>query len=96
MLYLGFYIDTCLMIMAWPVNKWLALAAMIDNFLARDPCILSPLECSSLLGLIRNAASVAPLGVFYSLQIQHALNAGVRGLETAQGPTPPVLETLVL
>jgi hypothetical protein len=35
MLYLGFYIDTRLMIMAWPVDKRLALAAMIDNFLVQ-------------------------------------------------------------
>jgi hypothetical protein len=35
MLYLGFYIDTRLMIMAWPVDKRLALAVMIDNFLVQ-------------------------------------------------------------
>jgi hypothetical protein len=68
------------MIMAWPVKKWLALATMIDEFLAHNPCIFSPFECSSLLGLIRNAAPVAPLGVFYSLWIQHALNEGVQAV----------------
>jgi hypothetical protein len=52
------------MIMVWPVQKWLALATMIDEFLAHNPCILSPFECSSLLGLIRNTAPVAPLGGF--------------------------------
>jgi hypothetical protein len=79
MLYLGFYIDTRQMIMAWPVEKCQQLATLLDDIFARrSPVTITPQEGSALLGLLRNAAPVAPLGVFLSLHIQYALNAGVQ------------------
>ena len=89
MLYLGFYIDTRLMIMAWPVEKRMQLAQLLDDFLSRNPCILSPKESSSLLGLLRNAAPVAPLGIYLSLRVQHALNEAIQAVWQSQGPRPP-------
>lgn len=80
MLYLGFYINTRLMIVAWPVEKRLQLAALIDEFLQRRQCILSPGESSSLLGLIRNAGQIAPLGILLSIRIQYVLNEAVQGV----------------
>ena len=88
MQYLGFYIDTRRMIVAWPVEKRRQLASLIDEFLQRSPCILSPQECSSVLGLLRNAASIAPLGVFLSLRIQYALNEAVQA--AWDRPKPPI------
>jgi len=80
MLYLGFYINTRCMIMAWPVEKRVQLALLIDDITLREPCIVTPKESSSLLGLIWNTAPVAPLGIFLSLRLQYALNEGVRGV----------------
>jgi hypothetical protein len=43
MLYLGFYIDTHLMIMALPIDKNLQLAALLDDLFACQSCIVTPL-----------------------------------------------------
>jgi hypothetical protein len=79
MVYLGFYIDTRRLIMAWPVEKREQLAQLIDDILADVSSLITPKQSSSLLGLIRNAAVVAPLGVYLSLRLQHALNEATRG-----------------
>ena len=87
--FLGFYIDTRLMIVAWPVEKRLQLASLIDEFSKRSPCILTPSESSSVLGLIRNGGQVAPLGIFLSLRLQHALNEAVKKVwKRRRNPTP--------
>jgi hypothetical protein len=78
MVYLGFYIDTQRLIMAWPVEKREQLAQLIDDILADVSGLITPKQSSSLLGLIRNAAVVAPLGVYLSLRLQHALNEVTR------------------
>lgn len=89
MLYLGFFVDTRRMIMAWPVDKRLQLAGLIDDLVARRPCLVSPRESSSLLGLIRNAAPVAPLGVYLSLRLQHVLNKEIQSVWHHLGSRPP-------
>jgi len=78
--YLGFYIARRQMIMAWPVDKHTQLASLLDDLFQQESCIVTLKESSSLLGLIHNAAPVAPLRVFLSLCIQYALNEGIQGV----------------
>lgn len=89
MLYLGFDINTRDMLVAWPVEKRLQLADLLDDILRRNPCILSPKESSSLLGLLRNAAPVGPLGVYLSLRVQYALNGAIQRVWQEEGQQPP-------
>ena len=89
MAYLGFSICTRQMVMMWPVEKRQQLATLLDSLLARSPCIVTPKESSSLLGLLRNAAPVAPLGVFLSLRVQYALNDGVARAWEDKSTRPP-------
>jgi hypothetical protein len=74
MQYLGFLIHTRKMIMAWPVDKRQRLAQLIDDILATASRKITPTQSSSLLGLVRNGAVVAPLAVYLSLCLQHQLN----------------------
>ena len=74
MTYLGFQIDTRAMVMRWPVEKRRQLQQLLDSVLTARPCRVHPRQISSILGLIRNAASVAPLGIYLSLRLQHSLN----------------------
>jgi len=76
--FLGFFICTRRMIMAWPVDKRAQLAQLIDAIVSRVPCIVTPKESSSLLGLVCNGTPVAPLGVYLSLRLQHALNEAIQ------------------
>ena len=89
MVYLGFFICTRSMTMSWPVEKRQQLAQLLDAFLQRSPCSLMPRECSSLLGLIRNAAPVAPLGVYFSLRVQYALNEAIQAVWLRRGNPHP-------
>jgi hypothetical protein len=87
--FLGFLIDTRRMVMSWPIDKRNRLAALLSDILQRQPCTITPREASSLLGLIRNAAPVAPLGVFLSLRLQHDLNECVQLVWRTFGMRPP-------
>jgi len=88
--YLGFFIDSRQMVMSWPVEKRRQLAELLDTLLARTPCIVTPRESSSLLGLIRNAAPVAPLGIYLSMRVQHDLNDGITAVWNCGGSHPPL------
>jgi hypothetical protein len=46
--------------------------------LAQHPPIISPHESSSLLGLLRNVAPIAPLRVYLSLHAQYLLNEAIQ------------------
>jgi hypothetical protein len=74
MQYLGFLIHTHRMIMAWPVDKHQQLADLLDGILSIASHKITPKQSSSLLGLVRNGAVVAPLAVYLSLHLQHQLN----------------------
>jgi hypothetical protein len=74
MQYLGFLIHTRRMIMAWPVDKHQQLADLLDGILSIASHKITPKQSSSLLGLVRNGAVVAPLAVYLSLHLQHQLN----------------------
>jgi hypothetical protein len=87
--YLGFDIDSRQLLMSWPVAKRLQLAKLLDDIVDRSPCLVTPKESSSLLGFLRNAAPVAPLGVYLSLRIQYALNAGIADAWSQHGSQPP-------
>ncbi len=62
------------MIMAWPVDKHQQLADLLDGILSIASHKITPKQSSSLLGLVRNGAVVAPLAVYLSLHLQHQLN----------------------
>jgi hypothetical protein len=76
LVFLGYFIDTREMIVAWPLAKREKLKIFMDELLteadAGRPC--TPHSISKVLGLIRHAAPVAPMGVQRSLRLQFALN----------------------
>jgi hypothetical protein len=78
MQYLGFLIDTRGMSMAWPVDKRQQLADLLDELFAISSRMITPRQSSSLLGLVRNGAVVAPLAIYLSLRLQHMLNDATR------------------
>jgi hypothetical protein len=77
MIFLGFHICTRSMTVAWPVPKRLALATLLDTHCLARPCRLSVKLVATILGTVRNAAYVAPIGVFLSLRLQHVLNTAL-------------------
>jgi hypothetical protein len=82
LLYLGFEIDTRGLTVTWPLAKRVDLAKRIDDILegwiSRD-CIgtvsCAPRFIAAILGLIRNAAQVAPLVVYLSMRCQFWFNS---------------------
>jgi hypothetical protein len=64
------------MIVAWPVekrHKFLALSEVLITDAAKKGRS-TPHSVSRVLGLIRHAAPVAPMGIFRSLRLQHLFN----------------------
>ncbi len=78
MVFLGFHICTRSMMVAWPVSKRLALPTLLDTHCQAQPCSLMVKVIATILGTVHNAAYVAPLGVFLSLRLQHALNGALK------------------
>jgi hypothetical protein len=75
--FLGFEINTRTMMVRWPIAKRLALKSLIEEHWLRLPCRRLPREVAQLLGTIRNAAYVAPLGNHLSIRLQQCLNDAV-------------------
>lgn len=75
--FLGFEVCTRTMTVRWPVEKRLALKQVIAEKWMALPCRLAPREIASLLGTIRNAAFVAPLGNHLSIRLQQCLNEAI-------------------
>jgi hypothetical protein len=75
--FLGFEVCTRTMMVRWPVPKRLALKKIIADRWMSVPCRVFPRDIASLLGTIRNAAFVAPLGNFLSIRLQLCLNEAV-------------------
>ena len=76
-MFLGFYIDTRAMTVAWPQAKRQRLAVLLDEFLAvyKDG---KPIACrlvARMLGLLRNGCQATALGSFLSIRLQHCLNS---------------------
>jgi hypothetical protein len=76
MQFLGYFIDTRKMIVAWPLPKREKLIILLEEFFTatdnNQAC--TPHSISRLLGLLRHAAPVAPMGTQRSLRLQFALN----------------------
>jgi hypothetical protein len=74
--FLGFQIDTRLMRVSWPVDKRDKLATFLRDLLAEQAAgrPSTPQSVSRVLGLVRHAALVSPLGVYRSLSLQHFFN----------------------
>jgi hypothetical protein len=74
--FLGYHIDTRKMLVSWPVAKRkkleIFLAPILDAEDNTSRC--TPHSVSRVLGLIRHAAPVAPMGTFRSLRLQHLFN----------------------
>ena len=64
------------MLVAWPVAKREKLRILIDEILAAHDSgvAATPHSISRVLGLIRHAAPVAPMGISRSLRLQFTLN----------------------
>jgi hypothetical protein len=91
MLYLGFYIDTRRMIMAWPVEKRQQLATLLDDIFARrSPVTITPQEGSALLGFSSECStSCPPWGLSVSTYSVRSECRGTTGLDYAPAPSTP-------
>jgi hypothetical protein len=76
--YLGFTIDTRRMCVSWPTSKRLALRNLIDTEWVDQPCRKNPRAIAVLLGIVRNACFLSPLGVYLSIRLQQTLNAAIQ------------------
>lgn len=76
MQFLGYHIDTRMMTIAWPLAKREKLSFLLGELFTatagNQPC--TPHSISRILGLIRHAAPVAPMGTYKSLRLQFLLN----------------------
>jgi hypothetical protein len=85
--FLGYIIDSRLMIVIWPLDKRDRLRQFIDALLANQlgPSRTgsSPKEIARVLGLIRHGAFVSPVGVFHTLRLQFFLNDRTTAAGTA-------------
>jgi hypothetical protein len=88
LLFLGYYIDTRSMTMSWPVAKRQKLVVFLDILLKDhiNKVGSSPHSVSRVLGLIRHASFVAPMGNFKSLTLQFHFNDIL-----AKAPSLPLL-----
>jgi hypothetical protein len=68
--YLGFDIDTRRLTMSWPLDKRTQFRSLILSLQRR----CAPRDISRILGLLRNAAEVAPLVVYISMRVQFWFN----------------------
>lgn len=75
--HLGFIIDTRSMTMSWPVLKRQSLRVLIEEGWQQYPCEKSPREVAQILGIIRSACQVAPLGNFLSIRLQQSLSDAI-------------------
>jgi hypothetical protein len=75
--FLGFEVCTRTMSVRWPVAKRLALKAVIEEKWLAAPCCIQLRDIAVLLGTIRNAAFVAPLGNYLSIRLQQCLNGAM-------------------
>jgi hypothetical protein len=74
--FLGFSLDTRLMRVSWPLDKRKKLAVFLRELLEEQATHhrSTPRSVSRVLGLLRHAALVSPLGVYRSLRLQHFFN----------------------
>ena len=73
--YLGFLIDTKRMVVIWPVEKRQRLARWItDIWLHPSHPRVSPKQASQIIGLVRHAARICPLGILLANRLQYDLN----------------------
>jgi hypothetical protein len=73
--FLGYHIDTRKMIVAWPLEKRQKLSIFLDAILApSEGASVTPHSISRVLGLLRHAAPVAPMGIYRSLRLQFLFN----------------------
>ena len=86
--FLGYFIDTRKMIISWPIAKRQKFLVFSEVLLtdANSNEKSTPHSISRVLGLIRHAALVAPMGIFRSLRLQHLFNDIV-----ASAPKAPAL-----
>lgn len=78
--YLGFIIDTRIMVVIWPIEKRVQLAKLLDDtWLNPSVSTVNPKEASQLLGLVRHGGLVCPLGIYLSLRLQFELNDFLSG-----------------
>ena len=74
--HLGFLIDTRKLTVSWPVSRRLELQDQLRSigFPTRAIKPIAPRVLASIVGRLRSATAVAPLGVFRSLRLQQLLN----------------------
>ena len=80
LVFLGYVIDTRQMLVIWPLEKRARMRVFLDDLFANlnqfgpDRRGSTPKEIARVLGLIRHAAFVAPMGIFYTLRLQFLLS----------------------
>jgi hypothetical protein len=76
LIFLGYEVNTRTMMVGWPVAKREKLRLFLDVVLSNHSKKIrsTPLQISRVLGLIRHAAFVAPMGTYRSLRLQHFFN----------------------
>jgi len=81
MLFLGFEIDTRRMIVRWPREKRMMFRKLLRTTVLRarpdttHAVKITPQTSSRILGTVRNAAAITPVGNLLSLNLQRSLNA---------------------
>lgn len=75
--HLGFDICTRRMQVSWPNDKRQSLKEAVEVILSRQRCRTTPIEVAVILGLLRNGATVCPLGNFLSIRLQHCLSDAI-------------------
>ena len=82
MLFLGYEIDTRRMLVIWPIPKRekliIFLTEIIEPQLKTPKEAITPHACTRVLGLLRHAAVVSPMGLYRSLRLQFLFNDLVR------------------
>jgi hypothetical protein len=76
LVFLGYHVNTRTMMVSWPIDKHNKLAVFLDVVLDNHRAAKrsTPLDISRVLGLIRHASVVAPMGLQRSLCLQHNFN----------------------
>ena len=76
--FLGYIIDTRLMIVIWPLDKRARMRSFLQDVFANQYGPRrrgsTPKEIARVLGLIRHGSFVAPMGIFFTLRLQFLLS----------------------
>ena len=86
--HLGLIIDTRLMVVIFPQSKRDELLSIIDSHWTSSPTV--PMKtCAALLGHLRTAGTLTPMGAYFSIRLQQWQTACLATLHAGTDPTAP-------